>query len=275
MLLSWRKYDWMTFVTSTGLCWKPDEGFWLLVWYLHTGSRHSPADWGRAIASLEKVLGHSTLDFYMMQVVFFNTVFGCLDAFRISNHMSKNSVVLLAKLALLDTCYCWVRCCRCLGTAGWGRSVEGSRSRLWRISSGKGLRLMSGGRSAEDYQLLREDNRRRSDLIRVSDRLYMMGWFQILTYGRCFWKVVHPTLEVQTPSPPQSCCCGPAPALSRWTAVWPAERGAPPPAFHLLSEQTESDSGVAAEGTVTTFKDVWNSRLCFCTGLVFGMLVRG
>ena len=51
----------------------------------------------------------------------------------------------------MDTCYCWARCCRSLWTASWGRSGEGSRGR---ISSGKGQRLSSGGRSAEDCLLL-------------------------------------------------------------------------------------------------------------------------
>lgn len=69
-------------------------------------------------------------------------------------------VMLSCAFDQVNTCYCWVHCCRCLGTVSWGRLVEGSRSQLWRISSGKGLHLLSGGRSVEDYLLLLVENRR-------------------------------------------------------------------------------------------------------------------
>ncbi len=108
------------------------------------------------------------------------------------------------------------------------------------------------------------ENVRTSDLCKVDQWVFeigrtldMTGRFQISTYGR-FWKVVHPTLETQTPSPPQSCCCGPALAPSRWTAIWPTERGARLPASHLLSKQNQSQTlklhCIEAKGKETTFK---------------------
>lgn len=97
---------------------------------------------------------------------------------------------------------------------------------------------------------------------------------QISTYGCCFWKSGYPTLEQQTPSHRQSCCCGPVPVPSCWTAAWPKERGAHPPASHLLPKKRHVTNTSGAGTKVTTFK--WrNSHLCFCRGLVFGMLLRG
>lgn len=96
---------------------------------------------------------------------------------------------------------------------------------------------------------------------------------QVSTYGRCFWKVVHPTLGAQTPSPPRSYCCGPAPALTRWRRVWGTETDASPPASHRLPEQT-CHKHIAQKHKESTFQ--WgNSHLCFCGGLAFEMLGGG
>lgn len=97
--------------------------------------------------------------------------------------------------------------------------------------------------------------------------------FWILTYGCCSCKVAHPILELQTLSPPRSCCCGPAPALSHWTTIWPTEWGARLPAFHLLSQQTCQKTNLAKSRHLSEY--FRNSHVCFCTVLVFGMLVRG
>lgn len=68
------------------------------------------------------------------------------------------------------TCCCWPHCCRFLETVSWGRWVEGSRSQLWPIASGKDLHLSSAGRSAEDCQLLQKETGVKQLVRLVEDR---------------------------------------------------------------------------------------------------------
>lgn len=135
---------------------------------------------------------------------------------------------------------------------------------LWLISSGKGLHLTSGVRSAEDYLLLHVESRRKLN----PNRAYR--WHtgrdkknHVLTYGCCFWKLAHPTLEPQTPSLPQSHCCGPAPTLSHWIIIWRKRRDARLPSFHLLSQQTcHKHVGTEVKYKVTTLRNILETHIC-------------
>lgn len=193
--------------------------------------------------------------------------------------MSRNDVIFLP-IWRGDTCDCWPHCCRSRGTAGSGRWEEASRSRLWRTSSGKGLRLTSGGRSAVDYRLLRVENRRKPKLYkpdwRILDRRCIP--FRAGLTDAVFGERHVPLWRRKLLLP-----LGTAAVAQFWHRAagqqFGQQRGAPVLELSIYCQSTRvtNTSGSEAEGGVTTFK--WrlkeNSHLCFCTGLVFGMLVRG